>query len=83
MYEENKYKIFTVLGVIGRYTLGIYLCHFTLINMPFIICIENKCSLLVQFCGLLFLSFGIALLCIGIQKVIGTFSPLHKIMYGK
>lgn len=83
MYEENKYKIFTVLGVIGRYTLGIYLCHFTLINMPFIIYIENKCSLLVQFCGLLFLSFGIALLCIGIQKVIGTFSPLHKIMYGK
>lgn len=83
LYEEKRYKIFTILGTIGRYTLGIYLCHFTLIKISFITEIEDKCNLLVQFCGLLFLSFCIALLCIGIQKIISAYPLLHKIMYGK
>lgn len=83
MYENNKYRIFTILGMIGRYTLGIYLCHFTLINIPLIAYMENGYSLFIQFCSLLFLSFCIALLCIGVQKVIRAYPFLHKIMYGK
>lgn len=83
MYKEKRYKIFTILGMIGRYTLGIYLCHFTLINIPFIAYIENEYGLFIQFCGLLFLSFCIAVLCIGVQKVIGAYPFLHKMMYGK
>lgn len=81
MYEGNK--IFAILGTIGKYTLGIYLCHFILIEIPFVAEIENKCSLTIQFCGLLFLSFCIALLCVGIQKIISTYPILHKFMYGK
>lgn len=83
MYEGKKYMMFTILGKIGKYTLGIYLCHFALIDIPFVTCIENNCSLIIQFCGLLLLSFGLALLCVGIQKVIGAYPILHKFMYGK
>ena len=83
MYEGSKCKVFNVLGMIGRCTLGIYLCHFFLINIPFVSYIENEYNLFIQFCGLLFLSFCIALLCIGIQKVVEAYPFLHKIMYGK
>lgn len=83
MYEGSKFKVFNVLGMIGRYTLGIYLCHFVLINISFVSYIENEYNLFIQFCGLLFLSFCISLLCIGIQKVVEAYPFLHKIMYGK
>lgn len=78
--EKRK---FAILGMIGRYTLGIYLCHFTLVNLSFITWIENKCSSCVQFCVLLFLSVCIALFCVGIQKIIKVFPLLYKIMYGR
>lgn len=83
MCELKGYKIFPILGFIGRYTLGIYLCHFFLIHIPFVAGIVNECNLLTQFVGLLLLSLSIALVCIGIQKVIETYPFLHKIMYGK
>lgn len=83
MCELKDYKICAILGLIGRYTLGIYLCHFFLVRIPFIAEMENGFNLLIQFVGLLSLSLGIALLCMGIQRVIKNYPFLHKIMYGK
>lgn len=83
IWELSKGKIFTVLGFLGRYTLGIYLAHFAFVKIGDLGYMENNLNLLLQYSILLVVAVVISLLCVGIQYVLKPFGLLYSLMYGK
>lgn len=71
------------LSYIGRYTLGIYLCHFSLLKIPGINYIETLDSNVIQIVLLFVFACTIAYICIGIQKIVENIPILNTLMYGK
>lgn len=76
-------KINVYLAIIGRKTLGIYLCHFSFITIPIIGILELAFSPLSQFFILLIIAVIIAFLCIGIQMLVRYFPLIYLFLYGK
>lgn len=79
----KKGKIYSLLNYIGKYTLGIYLCHFIFIHINGLHYIETIAGKPLQVILLLATSAIISIFCIGIQKIIEPFTLLYKCMYGK
>ena len=79
----NKGKLYNILNYIGKYTLGIYLCHFIFIHIKGLHYIETTTDKLSQFIILFAISILIAFGCILIQKIIEPFTLLYRCMYGK
>lgn len=76
-------RLFKWLTHIGKYTLGIYVCHFYLLKIPNINFLQTDCSDVVQFVVLFFIAGIICELCILIEKIIHPITYLYKAMYGK
>lgn len=72
-----------IAGYVGKYALGIYLCHFMLVDIGFLSRTEVCLGVWLQVFVLSVLAILIALCCIGIQKVFSIFPYLGGILYGK
>lgn len=81
--STSKGKLYSLLNYIGKYTLGIYLCHFIFIHIDGLYYIELITDKPLQFVILFTISILIAICCILIQKIIEPFPPLYKCLYGK
>ena len=81
-YNKDS-RLFKWLTHIGKYTLGIYVCHFYLITIPNISFLQTDCSNVVQFIVLVFIAGTICELCVLIEKIIQPITYLYKAMYGK
>ena len=68
---------------LGKYTLGIYLCHLTFIKEISLDFIELGFNNVIQFVILLLIAIILSLLCVSIQKIIEPFPLLNGLMYGK
>jgi fucose 4-O-acetylase-like acetyltransferase len=79
----GKEKMTKFLSYIGKYTLGIYVCHFLFVQFGGAYIGELNVGMLPQFFILLIISVVIALCCICVQKVTEPFLLLHGLMYGK
>ena len=87
LYLFSKYnrdsRLIKWLTHIGKYTLGIYVCHFYLLTIPNINFLQTDCSNVVQFIVLFFIAGIISELCILIEKIVQPITYLYKAMYGK
>ena len=81
--EQHSYKTTKIFSFIGKYTIGIYLCHFYFIAIPMIELLENMTSNLLQFVLLFIIAYSIALLCTGIQYMAKVFPFVNKVLYGQ
>lgn len=81
---DERWEYFSrFLSFVGKYTLGIYLCHFMLVDIGFLAQAEVCMGVWLQVFVLSVLAILIALCCIGIQKVFSAFPYLGGILYGK
>lgn len=72
-----------VLSLLGKYSLGIYLSHFLLVNISFVGRLEFSLNYVMQFFVLSMLAVFIALCCILIEKAIEPFPFMRQLLYGK
>lgn len=84
LFSNIKNKLFnTVFILFGQYSLGIYLTHFLMVEIPYIGHLEYTISEIMQFLILSVLAIITALCCILIEKATEAFPNMHKILYGK
>ena len=81
--QEVSGRIMRALTIVGKYTLGIYLLHFLLVKIPIISHIEVAFPAILQFMMLLVIAVVIAIVCIGIQKILGHVPFLGPILFGE
>lgn len=70
------------LILLGRYSLGIYLCHFFFIHMPMIEWVQHQFSNVLQFFILSLIAVSISGICVLIQKVVSQIAWLNGLLYG-
>ena len=80
IFRENHIAKF--LSFIGKYTLGIYLCHFVFIHQLSLEVLHSSFNKVCQFVILILLASIIAVLCVILQRVTEAFPLLNNIMYG-
>lgn len=87
LYVFSKYNsdnaIFKGLSTIGKYTLGIYVCHFYFLNLPCLGTLQTGLSTPFQVVVLCLVAIFICYVCILIEKTIQPITWLYKTMYGK
>lgn len=71
-----------MLGGIGRHTLGIYVCHFMILQLPFLKTLETFPEI-TQFFVLALASTIICGVCISIEEITRPITWLYKLLYGK
>lgn len=79
---RNKH-LNSVLILLGKYSLGIYLSHFLFVDIPHAGQLEHSVNDMLQFFTLSILAMIIALFCVLIEKVIEPFPFMHQLLYGK
>ena len=80
---ESKTYLYKGVEYIGKFTLGIYVCHFYFVNIPSLEGIQNGCTVVSQIFILAAIAVSICFLCILIEKFIQPITYLYKAMYGK
>lgn len=71
------------LSYVGRYTFGIYLAQFYLVNIPTIGILQQELPSFVQFACLLMVAIVISFVCILLEKILSTWPLLAALMYGR
>ena len=80
---ESKTYLYKGVEYIGKFTLGIYVCHFYFVNIPSLEGIQSGCTVVSQIFILAAIAVLICFLCILIEKFIQPITYLYKAMYGK
>lgn len=84
LFSNIKNRLFNAAFILlGQYSLGIYLTHFLMVEIPCIGRLEHFMSEIMQFLVLSVLAIMTALCCILIEKAAEAFPGMHKILYGK
>lgn len=71
-----------ILLELGQYSMGIYLCHYLFVKLPFVKHIQNNYSIIQQFFILLLFAIIISYICVSIQKLVKQNSWFSGILYG-
>lgn len=79
---KNRHLI-AIFTLLGQYSLGIYLAHFLFVEIPYVSSLEYSLNYITQFITLFIPAILIAVCCVVIEKTVGQFPFLHKLLYGK
>lgn len=82
-HANKETNVMKYLSRIGKHTLGIYVCHFYLVAIPFIGYLEYNFNLIMQAVILLIISIVVSEICIAIEKITKPLRILHILLYGK
>lgn len=70
------------IEVLGKYSLGIYLCHYFLIKLPMLKHFQNTLPIIWQFCLLMLVAVVISYVCVLIQIIVRQNDWLNAVLYG-
>lgn len=81
IFHKNVFnnKLITLLG---KFSLGIYMCHYMFIRLPFVSHIQNDFTNIQQFVILLIFALVISCVCVGIQIIVSQINWLDGLLYG-
>ena len=71
-----------LLSELGKYSLGIYLCHYFFVKLPFLENIQRNLSNVYQLLVLLIFAVIVSYICIGVQKIVEKISWMNGLFYG-
>lgn len=71
-----------LLSDLGKYSLGIYLCHYFFVRLTFLEKIQVNLSNVYQLLVLLIVAVIVSYICIGIQKIVEKISWMNGLFYG-
>ena len=70
------------MEILGKYSLGIYLCHYFLIKLPMLTCFQSALPILWQFGILMLAAVVISYICVLIQIIFKQNDWLYALLYG-
>ena len=81
MFSKNKIN-YRALTILGRYSLGIYLCHFFFVDIPILARVQEQLHGLTEYFVLLAVAVVISYACVVIQYIVGQINWLNGFLYG-